>query len=99
MEQKVLLEEMHEKLKDAYEDFKPNEESLLEDFPYLKLKMNAIENQQPSTNEEYFAYFSVLTSFMEDWFPDSREESEQRKVRQIIDDSYKVMRELNKQIN
>jgi len=98
LKQKVLLEETHEKLKGTYKHFMPNEEVILEDFPPVKLKMNSLVSQQPSTNEEYLVYFSNATSFMDDWFPDNLSESEQKEIRQIMDDVYKVMGELKKQI-
>lgn len=99
LKRKVLLEETHEKLKGTYKHFMPNEEVLLEDFPSVKLKMNSLMSQQPSTNEEYLVYFTNSTSFMEDWFPDNLSESEKKEIRQIMDEVYEVMTELHKQIN
>ena len=99
LKQKVLLEETHEKLKGTYKHFMPNEEVLLEEFPPAKLKMNSLMSQRPSTNEEYLVYFTNATSFMEDWFPNNLSESEKNETRQIMDDVYKVMIELHKQIN
>lgn len=80
-------------LQEIYEDYKPNDESFLEEYPDLVEQMDALDKLNPKTESEAKKMIEPLYDFVCEWFPDSVDEEEQERIQQILEQARSLMKE------
>lgn len=80
-------------LQEIYEDYKPNDESFLEEYPDLVEQMDALDKLNPKTESEAKKMIEPLYDFVCEWFPDSVDEEEQERIQQILEQARRLMKE------
>lgn len=83
----------YEELKSLFYEYQPNDEDFLEEDPETAEKIESIDQLEPNNDSELISAISILCDFMEEWFPDSVDEDEQKRVRTIIDEGYKIIKQ------
>lgn len=90
------LWDMFHLLRDAYEQYKPNDEAFLSTYPELQDQINALDALDPQDIEDTVHAIDCLTDFLEEWFPDSVDDEEQETIRTLIDKGYQLTKEEKK---
>lgn len=85
------IEELYQELSIIYDRYKPNDEQYLENHPELVEEIKTLDSLEPSNEEEASSALRNLTNFIEEWFPDSVDEEEQERIRDILESAYKVI--------
>lgn len=90
------MKEVFYELKDLFYDYHPNDETFLETYPELAEKINKINDLEATTKEKTLKGIEILCGFLNEWFPDSVTETEQKRVSEIINKGYKVIKKIKK---
>lgn len=86
------MKNTYDELKSLFYEYQPNDEEFLEDNPETAEQIESIDQTEPNTESEIISAISNLCDFMEEWFPDSVDEDEQKRIRTIIDEGYKIIK-------
>lgn len=68
--------DIYSDLNEEFENYVPNDEEFLEEYPDLVEEIDAINALNPTSEEEYKVAIHILYDFLNEWYPDSVDDAD-----------------------
>lgn len=93
------VDSLYDKVRGYYYDYKPNDPTYLEENQELAEEIDFLDDLEPNSFQEKLKALSLLTEFVNEWFPDCLEdEEEQNDILNAIEKSREQQNEIIKTV-
>ena len=78
---------LYHELAEIYENYKPDDNSLLAEYPDLVAEMDKLDALNPQNTEETYEAIELLHNFIAEWFPDSIDGTEEERILNLFQEA------------